>query len=98
MLNPLIRKRLQLETITSKKTPFLKERDARSSKSLVNSKRVFKVEEIHSEIKYINLEDNETTIEIFKQVKLLLELNNEISIIVEDPEYLIEKQEEKLKE
>ena len=52
--------------ITKKKTPFLKERDARSSKSLVNSKRVYKAEEILSEIKYINLEDNETTVEIFK--------------------------------
>ena len=94
----MIRKKLQLETITSKKTPFLKERDARSSKDLVTTKKIFKVEEIGCEIKYVNLEENDTTIEIFKQVLLLLELNKEISIIVEDPEDLLQKHEEKLLE
>ena len=43
----------------------------------------------------LNLEDNQTSHEIYKQIWLALELNEEVSIFIEDPYVLTRKQNER---
>ena len=64
---------------------------------MLSATKLFKNHEIKSELKFINIEDNETTVEIFKQVQIALELNKDLSIVLEEPSILIMRQEEKLR-
>ena len=91
----MIRKQLHQLEISPKKTPLLKEKDVRQAKNLVDIRQNTKNEEIRTEIKLVNFEENETSVEIFKQIWLALELNEELTILIEDPDILIERQEQK---
>ena len=85
ILTPVIRKNLILANIVSKSVPTLREKVCAQEKEVKFSKRVIKSIDIMTELRYISLEENQTTLECYKQVWLLLVANDEIVIKVDDP-------------
>ena len=85
MLTPIINKSLLEQNIKSKAVPVLREKVMVQDKNVKFSKRVIKNIEIKTGLQYIGLEENQTTLEVYKQVWLLLVLNEEIIIRVDNP-------------
>ena len=75
MLTPIINKSLLEQNIKSKAVPVLREKVMVQDKNVKFSKRVIKNIDIKTELQYIGLEENQTTLEVYKQVWLLLVLN-----------------------
>jgi len=88
LLTPLIRKSLIQIQIVSKSVPMLREKVCAQEKDVKFSKRVFKNIEIMTELQYISIEDNQATLEVYKQVWLLLVANENIVIKIDDPSKL----------
>lgn len=74
---------------------MLKDKDARGAKDLVECNKQIKSQEILAEIKVLKLQENDTTVEIFKQIWLAIELDQDIAISIEDPATLLMRAEVK---
>ena len=85
LLTPLIRKHLQAQDIVSKVTPTISDKDLIQGKNVKASKRIFKPIEIETQLQYLDLEQNMTTWEVYKQIWLVLVANQDLSIKIDDP-------------
>ena len=85
LLTPLIRKHLQEQGIVSKATPVLYEKELIQGKNVKASKRLFKNIPILTQLQYLSLEENMTTWEAYKQVWLVMLADADISVKIEDP-------------
>ena len=85
LLTPLIRKHLQEQGIVSKATPVLYEKELMQGKNVKASKRLFKNIPILTRLQYLSLEENMTTWEAYKQVWLVMLADADISVKIEDP-------------
>ena len=66
LLTPLVRKRLQECNVVSKSTPILRDKEVVQGKDVKASKRLFKTIPILTQLRYLGLEDNLTTREVYK--------------------------------
>ena len=94
LLTPIIRKELQAKNITEKKTPIIPEKELTISTQFVQGRIIRNGFPILQQVSFINIMSNETTNEVYKIIHLVQITNPWISIMVEDPQKLIDNNKE----
>ena len=69
----------------SKATPLLREKEIIQGKNIKESRRLFKNVPILTQLRYLNLEENMTSCEVFRQVWLAMAVNEDLMIKIESP-------------
>ena len=72
--------------MVSKSTPIVREKVLAQGKDVKFSKRLFQNIDIKTQLQYVGLEENFTTLEVYKQLWLLLVVDPQIVVKVDNPE------------
>ena len=89
LLSPLIRKQLREQSIISASTPVIREKVLIQGKDVKFSKRLIKNIGIETQLQFLNMSQNMTTWEVYKQIWLLLIANKQISVQIENPAMML---------
>lgn len=69
----------------SKATPLLREKEIIQGKNIKASSRLFKTIPILTELRYLDLEQNMTSCEVFRQIWLAMTIDPDLMIKIENP-------------